>query len=128
MSAPQSPLGFTSLTDRKRLLELYPIAALRNQWSHIEGTKDELCFSVASSEPHDSIVNFVREVLSCCRQHIFIYSHPQNLGQLPQINIPDAVTFRADPKREIRFSGKRHFSSRATRTRESRVALYDRHG
>lgn len=89
MSTPP-PLDFASVQDRKRLLELYPIAALRGAWEGIEGTKDELCFAIATEDPQD-IIDFAHEFLGCCRQHVFIYSHNERLDRLPEIDLTAAV-------------------------------------
>jgi hypothetical protein len=89
MSTPD-PLGFTSVQDRKRLLELYPISTLRGQWNR-EGTKAELCFSVAGEAPRQEIIDFTQTYLGCCRQHVYIYSHAIDIDHLPDIAIPDAV-------------------------------------
>ncbi len=85
------PLNFASVTDRKRLLELYSIAALRGRWPDIAGSKEELCFALATNDAAQAdIVDFAREMLGSCRQHVFIYSHALDLNHLPPIPVADA--------------------------------------
>ncbi len=99
------PLAFASVQDRKRLLELYSIASLRGQWPRIGGTKDELCFAVASDDgSQGAIVDFARTFLTTCRQHVFVFSHNLDLNHLPAIAIPDAekvAEYQDDGTRQI---------------------------
>lgn len=73
-----------SIDDRKRLLELFPIANLREAWAY-KGTKQEICYAAAAdtSEAQISkIVNFVDDNFSSCKQHVYVFAH-NGEAQLP---------------------------------------------
>src|SRR5207245_9980493 len=72
-----------SVQDRKRLLELFPIATLRAVWPDIQGTKDEVCHAIGEKQPIDQIVNFADEHLGCCKQHVYIFRKQQGAPALP---------------------------------------------
>jgi len=66
-----------TIEDRKRLLELFPLANLRQEWPTIKGLKEEICYSVAAdaTQPQiDKVTKFINENLSCCKQHVYIFS------------------------------------------------------
>jgi hypothetical protein len=69
--------------DVKRLLELFPIANLRENWAEIKGSKDELCQAVAEKRDVAAISKFIDENLTCCRQHVHIFSHAGDVQALP---------------------------------------------
>ena len=75
--------------DIKRLLELFPATILRNKWSGVKGTKEEICFAAASEQDIPKITNFLNDHLSCCKQHIYIFSHDTPLNSLPVFTIQD---------------------------------------
>jgi hypothetical protein len=74
----------------KRLLELYPVTSLREQWPNVSGTKEEICFEIAEKRNRREIVKFTDEYLSCCKQHVYIYSHNGRTKNIPEIAIPGA--------------------------------------
>jgi len=43
-----SLLGAAAVQDVKRLLELFPVSILKDQWRGEKGTKEEVCFAAAS--------------------------------------------------------------------------------
>jgi len=94
-------LRTASVQDLKRLLELYPVSSLRERWSGIAGTKDELCLEVAGKRNLKDIAEFVNDYLSCCKQHIYVYSHRLRLNSLPTVGIPDGelLDTKSEPER-----------------------------
>lgn len=77
-----------------QLLELYPVANLREYWPEQADTKEELCLSIAGNRRMAEIGEFADEYLSCCKQHVYVFSHKGTLSQLPEINLPDAEKVR----------------------------------
>lgn len=77
--------------DLKRLLELFPVAVLKSKWPSISGTKEEICFAVAGQRDFKEIKDFLVTNFSCCRQHVYVFSHSIPLISLSSINIPDGV-------------------------------------
>lgn len=73
----------------KRLLELFPVTSLRSQWPDVTGTKEEICFEIAEKYGWGEAVKFVNEYLSCCKQHVYIYAHSGQIGELSAIELPD---------------------------------------
>jgi len=69
--------------DLKRLLQLFPIARLREAWPEIKGTKEELCHLVASSLKPTDIAQFVDDSLSLCKQHVFVFTRDDGRLALP---------------------------------------------
>jgi hypothetical protein len=70
-------LEHSSVDDRKRLLELFPLADLRETWPH-KGTKEELCYAAASDASPDQlakVVKFADDHICCCKQHIYVFAH-----------------------------------------------------
>jgi hypothetical protein len=83
----------------KRLLELFPVTSLRSQWPNVTGTKEEICFEIAEKYKWQGAIEFVNEHLSCCKQHVYIFSHSGQIDDLPAIDLPDTelvVTSRAE--------------------------------
>jgi hypothetical protein len=78
-----SILESSTVQDRKRLLELFPIINLRQAWSSLKGTKEELCYSVAEQQPVQELIQFLDEHLSCCKQHVYVCSRPGSFTALP---------------------------------------------
>lgn len=72
-----------SLQDRKRLMELFPIAGLRAAWPDFRGTKEEVCFSIAERARPEEIVEFVRANLGRCKQHVYIFNRNPDLRAFP---------------------------------------------
>lgn len=76
-------LETASNLDIKRLLELFPIHNLKQGWPDLKGSKDEMCVSIAESRDYPKILDFVYNNISCCRQHVHIFTHGPNLTSLP---------------------------------------------
>jgi hypothetical protein len=72
-----------SVQDLKRLLELFPIANLRQAWPDTKGTKEEICFAAAESKDYSKIAGFIDEHFSCCKQHVYVFMKPAGEEQLP---------------------------------------------
>lgn len=85
-----SLLESASVQDVKRLLELFPVAALKQEWEeHKKGTKEEVCFAAATERDISRIVTFLNDHLSCCRQHVYIYSNENRSGSIPTVTLPE---------------------------------------
>ncbi len=72
-----------SVQDIKRLLELFPISRLKQAWPDIKGTKDEICYAIADGRDTDAISDFIDKNLSGCKQHVYVFSRPTDLTELP---------------------------------------------
>jgi hypothetical protein len=78
-------LQAASVQDRKRLLELFPLAVFREVRHDLKGTKDEVCYSVAEQSTPDQIVAFIRAHIGRCKQHVYIFNrNPNERAQLPE--------------------------------------------
>jgi len=73
-----SLLDQASVDDRKRLLELFPATNLRHTFqTQAKATKEEICYAAAADTSPDQlgrIAKFVDEHLSCCKQHVYVFS------------------------------------------------------
>jgi len=65
-----------SSKDLKRLLELFPIANIRQAWPDIKGTKEEACYTIAEQADLEKFKLFINENLGCCKQHVYIFEKP----------------------------------------------------
>jgi hypothetical protein len=83
-------LNTASVEDLKLLLDLYPLTSLKEQWPTIKGLKDEICLTIAGKRNIKEITEFLDEYISCCKQHIYVFSYKAKLSSLPTISIPDA--------------------------------------
>lgn len=89
-----------SVDDRKRLLELFPLATLRESWNH-KGRKEEICYAAAadtSPEQMVKIAKFVEDHMGCCKQHIYVYTNDGSAA------LPDEIT---DGEKVLEVDGKR---------------------
>lgn len=66
-----------------RLLELFPIANLRDRWPGMKGGKSEVGLAVAQTGDLAGMTSFIADNLSCCKQHVYIFSHAKHLKTLP---------------------------------------------
>jgi hypothetical protein len=62
-----------TVQDKKRLLELFPIAVFREAHAELKGTKEEICFALAQRFTEQETVTFVRAHFPRCKQHVYIY-------------------------------------------------------
>lgn len=82
-------LQTASIQDLKRLLDLFPLTSLRRRWPELKGTKEELCYEIAGRRDVDTLVQFLDEYISCCRQHVYVFSHDIDRGVPPEIELID---------------------------------------
>jgi hypothetical protein len=82
-------LESASEEDLKRLLELFPVATLRERWPEIRGTKEELCFAVARRRDPPQLAVFVDQFFSCCKQHVYVFEPTSQQESRPVVNVPD---------------------------------------
>jgi hypothetical protein len=93
-------LKSSSVQELSQLLDLYPAANLREQWpSEQTETKETICLSVAGSRKLTEIERFADEYLSCCKQHVYVFSHKGTLSRLPTIKLPEAEKVRETSER-----------------------------
>ena len=78
-------LETASIQDRKRLLELFSIASLKQSWPEIKGTKEEVCFAAAESANPAQVITFINVNLGRCKQHVYI------LNRTPETTLPEEV-------------------------------------
>lgn len=67
-----------SVEDRKRLLELFPVAYLREAFGSTKTKKEEICYAEAtrSDAPQiQRVAKFVNDHVGCCKQHVYVFSH-----------------------------------------------------
>src|SRR5579862_2480887 len=74
-----------SIQDRKRLLELFSIASIKETWPEIKGTKEEICFAVSQVASPADVVTFINANLGRCKQHVYIFNRPE------QAALPNAM-------------------------------------
>ncbi len=93
-------LKTSSVNELSQLLDLYPVANLRENWPSAQTeTKETLCLSVAGARRIAEIEKFIDEYLSCCKQHVYVFSHNGTLSRLPTIKLPEAEKVRETVER-----------------------------
>jgi hypothetical protein len=75
------------IQDRKRLLELFPIAIFREVLPELKGTKEEVCYAYAALATPAQVGAFVRTHFGRCKQHVYIFNRPDGT-----VALPNAVT------------------------------------
>lgn len=75
-------LSAASTQDLVNLLELFPVGTIKDHWPK-KGHKVDVAKDVVASEKRSSIVEFVNQYLSCCKQHIYVFSHENEIKKLP---------------------------------------------
>jgi len=83
-------LSDVDLPTLRRLLALYPVSALKEKWSEHK-RKDKLLDWVVANAPRKEIEGFLDEYFSCCKQHIYSYTHQQDIKELPAFRLPEAT-------------------------------------
>lgn len=84
-TAPVPILQNASIQDRKRLLELFSIASIKESWPDIKGTKEEICFAVAEQAQPAAVVTFMNMHMGRCKQHVYIFN------RTPQTALPNTI-------------------------------------
>lgn len=72
-----------SVQDRKRLLELFSIASLKEGWPDIKGTKEEICFAVAGQATPTQAITFMLAQFGRCKQHVYIFNRTPDVAAIP---------------------------------------------
>src|SRR5450755_1986277 len=90
-----------SVQDLKRLLEMFPIVNLRQEWPDIKGTKEEICFGASETKDYDRIGKFVDEHFSCCKQHVYAFMMPPEAPALPATLQDDPPTLAIEGVRSL---------------------------
>jgi hypothetical protein len=78
-----------SRVELSRLLNLYPVHALRVHWA-FKGKKDEIIDQIIRQADWRKIKEFLDAYLTCCKQHVYLFSHENDPAELPRFRIPDA--------------------------------------
>jgi len=86
-----------NVQDRKRLLELFPIAVFRELHPDLTGTKEEICFALAERFTPEQVVAFIRTHLPRCKQHVYIYDRGgEGVPNLPNVTGAEKVQASAE--------------------------------
>jgi len=85
-----------TVQDRKRLLELFPVAVFRETHSDIKGTKEEICYALATQFTPEEMATFVRTHFGRCKQHVYIFDRPAGPVNLPNVTGGDNVSSDAN--------------------------------
>ncbi len=95
----------------RRLLALYPVHALKEKWSEHK-RKDKILDWVVANAPRGDIEDFLDQFFSCCKQHVYSYSHQQDISDLPAFRIKDAtriVDVDSEGSRKLLYLGKMEY-------------------
>jgi len=76
-------LSTAAAQDLINLLELFPVSKIKDHWPKIKGHKEDVAKDVVATEKRTSIVEFVNRYFSCCKQHIYVFSHEKEIKKLP---------------------------------------------
>jgi len=72
-------LATAPVQEIKHLLELFPIDNIRDKWPHLKGNKAEISKAIAEARDVAAISKFLNDNLSCCKQHVYIFSHEEDV-------------------------------------------------
>ena len=75
-------LSAASARDLINLLELFPVSKIKDHWPK-KGHKEDVAKDVVASEKRPSIMEFVNQYFSCCKQHIYVFGHENEITKLP---------------------------------------------
>lgn len=89
-------LQAASVQDRKRLLELFPVAVFRETYPHLTGTKEELCYAVANESTPDQLTAVINANLARCKQHVYIFDRGPDGNPPAAMNGGEMVCRSAD--------------------------------
>ncbi len=71
-------LESASKQDIKRLLDSFPVSTLKDTWSNVKGTKEEICFAAAEENNLGKIVAFMQRNFARCKRHAYVLEAPAN--------------------------------------------------
>lgn len=86
-----------------RLFSLYPVSSLKEKWPD-QKKKTEAVTWAAGNVAATEIKQFLNEYFSCCKQHIYVLSHQNNIDNLPGFRLPDSEKLS-----EEKVGKSRHF-------------------
>jgi hypothetical protein len=69
--------------DLVNLIELFPVDKLKDHWPKIKGKKEDIAKTIAAQEKTSAVAEFVDRYFSCCKQHIYVFSHNGEIKKLP---------------------------------------------
>lgn len=93
-----SILDDATTQDRKRLLDLFPVAVFRDTRPDLKGTKEEVCYALAAEWTPAQLAAFVSQNIARCKQHVYVFN--QAAGQaadLPRIIDGGERAYQAEP-------------------------------
>lgn len=73
--------------DFVNLLELFPVDKLKDHWPQIKGKKQDIAKTIVAREKPSAIIDFVDRYFSCCKQHMYIFSHNSEVKKLPTAGV-----------------------------------------
>ncbi len=75
-----------SAQDLTRLLELFPLKSLKEEWPDKKGTKEDLCKEIAKEKDLGRIADFVDKSLNLCKQNVYVFDiDPLALPAMPTV-------------------------------------------
>ena len=77
------------------------MANIKDQWPKLKGSKEEICNIIAQKRNFNEIKNFVSDHISCCKQHVYVFSNTDQLKSIPLINFSDWEQIQKINKRQI---------------------------
>jgi len=76
-------LSAAKTEDLVTLLELFPVGKLKEFWPKYKGHKEDVAKAIAEFQTSAEIVEFAKRYFSCCRQHVYVFSHDDEIKKLP---------------------------------------------
>ena len=86
-------LSAASQKDRSRLLQLFPVSTIRENWPDLKGSKDFISNTVIAKQPPEAVIQFVDNNFDKCKQHVFILKASRPLKKVPDIEIGVLVPY-----------------------------------
>lgn len=81
-------LSTATAEDLINLLELFPVSKIKEHWPKIKGRKEDIAKAVVGSQAPPSVVEFVDRYFSCCKQHVYVFTHDAEIKKLPAAGTP----------------------------------------
>lgn len=85
-----------------RLFSLYPVSSLKEKWPD-QKKKTEAATWAAGNVAAGEIRQFLNEYFSCCKQHVYLFSHQNDVNDLPGFRLPDSEKLLESEVRKGRY-------------------------
>jgi hypothetical protein len=74
----------------RRLLNIFPVTSIREQWDIGGKTKSDLVGNVTTKALPENVVDFVRDSSGLTKQHVYLFSHSiRQISKLPESVLAD---------------------------------------